>query len=704
MMTTTPTVWKSQFTVFAGTSDGSLREPLTIGLAGGGFLTAWTDSTDPLAAGEDVFGRMYDAEGNAVATAFQLNQRYTSGDEDQPAIAATPDGGFFVAYQHSGIGDPISIEFDRFNAAGTRIAGGGISGGVVGTAFGSPSMATHANGDVVVSYVQTAGGDSEILSRVINSQTNTAGLPDNISSNGTVDDEYQDTTVLSNNIALTVYASSTGGGFQVSNSSGLLVTLQGTHPKVAALTGGSFVVVWETQFPGEIRARVGGGAEFLVRGGDPSMSPDVVALEDGGFFVAWSDGPTDHILGQRYNAAGTKVGSLVTIANEIAVFGLNLDMSNDGRILATFRRSNGNVAQVILDAREKTIVGDNTAETITSRLDGASVNGLGGNDLLLGQGAADTLIGGLGADTMKGRGGNDVYLVDHAGDIVDETGGAGIDRVSSTVTFSLANPARAIGLVENLTLAGTAAIAGIGNGLNNVITGNAAANVLDGGAGNDVLRGLAGNDTLRGLVGNDTYILENGADVVVDTGGVDAATTTITRNMLAAGLSTVERMTVLSGNAGVAGNNLNNVITGSTGANILSGGNGNDVVNGGAGSDELAGGAEIDTLTGGANNDFFVFNAPLNIANRDVITDFSAALDTIRLENAVMTKVGPAGLLKSAAFFAGTAAHDADDRIVYNKLSGAIVYDSNGNLAGGATLLATLTTKPTLTAADFVVI
>jgi hypothetical protein len=52
----------------------------------------------------------------------------------------------------------------------------------------------------------------------------------------------------------------------------------------------------------------------------------------------------------------------------------------------------------------------------------------------------------------------------------------------------------------------------------------------------------------------------------------------------------------------------------------------------------------------------------------------------------------------------GAAAHDADDRIVYNKVSGALMHDSNGLAAGGVTLLAVLTNKPTLTAADFVVI
>jgi Ca2+-binding RTX toxin-like protein len=100
-----------------------------------------------------------------------------------------------------------------------------------------------------------------------------------------------------------------------------------------------------------------------------------------------------------------------------------------------------------------------------------------------------------------------------------------------------------------------------------------------------------------------------------------------------------------------------------------------------------------------------VFNAPLSAANRDVVVDFNHVQDTFRLENAVMAGLGGAGALASAKFFAGAVAHDADDRIVYNKATGALSYDSNGNAAGGTTLLATLTNKPANIAAnDFVVI
>jgi Ca2+-binding RTX toxin-like protein len=146
---------------------------------------------------------------------------------------------------------------------------------------------------------------------------------------------------------------------------------------------------------------------------------------------------------------------------------------------------------------------------------------------------------------------------------------------------------------------------------------------------------------------------------------------------------------------------------GNAGANQLNGGAGNDVLAGGAGNDTLIGGPGVDTLGGGPGNDYFVFNAPLASAGRDVITDFANASgnnDTVRLENAVMPALGGPAALNPAYFFAGAAAHDSNDRVVYNRATGALDYDSNGNAAGGVTHIALITNKPVLTASDFAVV
>jgi hypothetical protein len=162
----------------------------------------------------------------------------------------------------------------------------------------------------------------------------------------------------------------------------------------------------------------------------------------------------------------------------------------------------------------------------------------------------------------------------------------------------------------------------------------------------------------------------------------------------------------LAGNDTVKGGKLNDYLEGFDGNDTLVGNGGADKLLGDKGNDTLNGGAGIDHESGGAGNDYFVFNAPRNVANRDYIHDFSnlpGNNDTIRLDNAVML-IGKNGPLNPDYFFAGSQAHEANDRIIYNKANGYLSYDSNGDLAGGVTLLAVLLNKPTLTAADFVVI
>jgi serralysin len=156
----------------------------------------------------------------------------------------------------------------------------------------------------------------------------------------------------------------------------------------------------------------------------------------------------------------------------------------------------------------------------------------------------------------------------------------------------------------------------------------------------------------------------------------------------------------LTGNAGI------DKLFGQDGNDTLNGGLGNDLLNGGIGNDRLFGGLGNDSLTGSANADIFVFNTALNAAtNRDVVTDFTHAQDKFWLENAIFTKLGAGLHALSAAFFhAGAAAADANDYIVYDKASGVLSYDADGNGSHAAIAIAVLTNHAVLTAGDFLVI
>ncbi|TIQ16654.1 MAG: glycosyl hydrolase family protein [Mesorhizobium sp.] len=344
----------------------------------------------------------------------------------------------------------------------------------------------------------------------------------------------------------------------------------------------------------------------------------------------------------------------------------------------------------------------------------AKGNGL--DNTLVGNAGSNLLDGGVGSDKMEGGAGDDTYYVDNALDRVVEGDAAGNDWVFSSSTYSLPR------YVENLTLTGLGAINGRGNSSDNELTGNNGNNTLDGLAGNDTIRGGAGSDRLAGYdgadlldggtgadlmnggTGNDTYYVDNILDNVIDEAGVDQIFSLVTYSLAVANREVENLRLTGSANVGAKGNSLDNVLDGNDSDNKLDGGRGNDTVLGWGGNDTLTGGLGIDRLTGGAGNDFFVFSAPLSVANRDIIADFNHTADGFRLENSVMQGLGATGALDPRYFFAGTSAHDANDHIVYDKVTGELFYDSNGNVAGGVTQLATLTNRPTLLADDFFVI
>jgi cysteinyl-tRNA synthetase, unknown class len=144
----------------------------------------------------------------------------------------------------------------------------------------------------------------------------------------------------------------------------------------------------------------------------------------------------------------------------------------------------------------------------------------------------------------------------------------------------------------------------------------------------------------------------------------------------------------------------NNQLRGLGGNDTLLAGSGNDTLSGGTGNDRLEGGSGNDRLTGGAGLDLFVLTTT---SGKDTVTDFNVADDTFLLASAAFTTL-KAGAMPASAFYRGAAAHDADDHIVYDPATGNLIYDTNGNALGGASVIATLTPNLALTEQDFLIL
>gem|GEM_PF-250245 len=220
------------------------------------------------------------------------------------------------------------------------------------------------------------------------------------------------------------------------------------------------------------------------------------------------------------------------------------------------------------------IYGNWTDNTIVGLAGDDALYGSGGADILEGGAGNDVLDGGYGADQLVGGSGDDTYWVNEADDVIIEQVGEGTDIVRSTAySYTLAAN------VEHLTLVeGSDAYNGIGNALDNVLTGNSNDNRMDGGTGADV---MIGGD------GNDTYAVDDAGDVIVENAG--EGTDTVEAVVSYALVSNVENLTLL----GTA--NLD--ATGNTGDNVIRGNAGNNRIEGGAGAD---------TLYGGAGDDYYV--------------------------------------------------------------------------------------------------
>jgi Ca2+-binding RTX toxin-like protein len=303
------------------------------------------------------------------------------------------------------------------------------------------------------------------------------------------------------------------------------------------------------------------------------------------------------------------------------------------------------------------------------------IHGLAGADLLRGLAGNDFLIGDAGNDVMDGGAGDDVYRVEEAGDVVVEAAGGGADAVYAVTSYAL-NAGAEVELLSAIDPGSTAGMNLTGSNYGNTIIGTAGANTLIGGGGIDVLAGGAGNDVYR---------VEEAGDLVLEYGGGGADAVYAVGSYALQNGYEIEVLAAIDPGSTAAqtliGNDHGNTIFGSNGANILDGKSGGDA------------------LVGYGGADIFAFTTTLGAGNVDAIVDFVAGTDKIGLDDAIFTAIG--GSLGAGAFVTGSAAADANDRIVYNQATGQIFYDSDGSGGAAAILFATLQSAPALTASDF---
>jgi len=211
---------------------------------------------------------------------------YTNGRQGDPSIASLSDGGFVIVWESDGPdGDRFGIYGQRFHADGTPN----------GSEF---QINTHTSNWQIGPSVTSLSDDGFLVTWTSSWQDGYGG--------GIYGQRFH------------ADGTSNGSEFQINT----FTNTSQTDPSIASLSGGDFVVIWQSS-DGQDGSGDGiygqrynadstpNGGEFQVNTytDDDQSNPAVAGLSDGSFVVTWhsvgQDGSDEGVYGQRYNADGS---------------------------------------------------------------------------------------------------------------------------------------------------------------------------------------------------------------------------------------------------------------------------------------------------------------------------------------------------------------------------------------------------------------
>ena len=427
-------------------------------------------------------------------------------------------------------------------------------------------------------------------------------------------------------------------------------TLAGNQSQVAMtqLENGALAVVWRDSASGSdtIRGRIIGengqpqSSEFAVDS-DLTLAdaePQIVALNDGGFAVAWlADG---NIRAQVFSTAGVKLGGelIVNTSRGVPLSDIAMAVLPDGRFAISWTEGTGDGSTIHIQRFDPRTSGADGVGTVLNDLwEGSTfgdhfdgrfgddiVNGNAGDDTLLGSQGLDRLSGGGGDDTLDGGDGNDDLRGNFGNDRL--IGGTGVDTLTG----------------------GFGADEMEGGDGDDTLLGGSGSDYLSGGAGNDTLNGGLGTDAAEGGTGDDNYILDSTADIVFERAaeGVDSVQSSGFGLDLRQ-FGEVENATVLgSANVNLTGNASDNLLKGTSGNNLIDGREGDDRMEGGQGSDTYVLDRLGDLVVEAANGGTDTIQSSVTVSLRSGVEEqvlpgleiiFAAMLN---VENIVLTGFG----------------------------------------------------------------
>ena len=449
-MSGNPVFWSEG--VFSSEPGSIPNDVDVVALSNGNFIVIWSEGSQALApqTEEDIVGQLYNPLGEAIGGNVVLSPDYGSNrSEVVPLADATPDGGFVMTFEYIKTNES-DVLFTRFEDDLSRQVGTYQIDTASGSGFIYESYETiYRNNDTVIHLYTSFVNDgvnplTELSFRVRKPDgTLTAAktiVDKNVLSRGAAYELEADLLADGNVVVIVnsdLYSANAPLWCYVileNNTVANLGAVAGStgvnqiNFDVAALSGGGWVVAWDSMIHDGIDGRIFdefgqpvGDIFEVVRPEETDgryIRPELIGLDDGGFFALFRSDSFDR-FGMSFAANGTPLAAEPTNYGYSGIQP-SLDLTDDGRILMTTKES-FQIKTTILDPRTDTfiLVDDGTTTTGVAGLDTTILGsdafddvfyGHDGDDTLLGYGGDDTLDGGNGADTLDGGPGSDLLI------------------------------------------------------------------------------------------------------------------------------------------------------------------------------------------------------------------------------------------------------------------------------------------------------
>ena len=458
---------------------GWQQDPHVAVLKNGNFVVTWTDGWDYFGyadhpgslgvggatgdeKGKAIKAQVFSADGAPVGKELLVNTAHWM-DQTGEKIAALGNGNFVVTWEdwslscaYDANGNPVQcgggpgIVAQLFDPTGHKVGGAFL---VAGAYDYAPKITTLTDGGFVVTWHDGHYSVDDVMAQVYSATGARIGSEIRVNTAGagaTFSLQYEEQVApLSNGGFVVAWTDNNGDpsyrgvkaqAFDASGArAGSEIFVNTTtyadqwHPQVAALKNGGFVVAWDDWSDGlDVRAQVFGntgakvGSEILVNTtkDGPQDGTQVAALDDGGFAVTWSENWRD-VKCQVFDATGAKVGSevLVNTTTVGGQSGAQVTALGDAAFVVSWNDDfygpsdgSGSAVKAQLFAVDKTLAGGSGDDSLIGGAGRDSFTGGGGNDAIDGGGGLDSArYVGRTAEYQAGRSASGITITDRVG-------------------------------------------------------------------------------------------------------------------------------------------------------------------------------------------------------------------------------------------------------------------------------------------------